>query len=223
MTSAETKLVLNTETRARVLQSRNLVYPAAPISMYVQLKLITSILTPAGVLHTNPDHSFDIAEFQRIVEDEQPQSTITLPNTKAEAFVSVFKNLSPGHETDCYDFVSAVEDWGKDGRHNLNCSEAVLENDTAIRPGTPYAIIAKVGEGESRWRRTHSSEATDTGDLVSVLGKGSMLAILKPSTARVLYSAGSTAYISEAFSPQIANQYPGGLVPAEPSYEYILK
>jgi len=178
---------------------------------HIPLAVVTELALPDGTSYVNVDHSRDVA---RVDFNGQPANyQIPLAASKVSRLVDTFRGLSPGHTLDCHDFVDEVEGWEHD-RSTLNCSQGLFNNAQIIEPGVPYAVLSRTGAA-NRFERIHSCYGTSGRSLLSILGRGSMLAVLDVDTTLGFYPTGRPAYFSRAYSPKEAREYPNGIVPAK--------
>lgn len=173
--------------------------PGENITVPTDFETVTGITLPDGTTYNNRRHSTALSLRKIITAPRNTSESITLPDDRAIRLVSLFRRLRPGHELECHDFVSEVEQWPGD---ILDYDIKILGRTQEVTPGVSYSVQSNFGpEDNFDWVYTHSCMATDSGNFLGIVGNGLMLSVMDRESTEKLYARGGEPYIGEIIPP----------------------
>jgi|GEM_PF-1144035 len=169
--------------------------PEETLAVPTNLQLVTGMTLPDGTTYNNRYHSSDIHIRSLVLAPKSTAESITLPDEKAHRLVSLFRQLRPKHGLECHDLFAQVELWPDIVEQDYTAN--ILGDDRPITPGTPYSVESNFGTADDpRWIYTHSCMGTDRGNLLGIIGRGMMLAVMDRESTENLYARGGDPYLA---------------------------
>lgn len=185
----ETTLRLTTRRCRYELDIPHYLRPEEKIFVSTPFETITGITLPTGKTYNNRRHSHNVRLSRLMRAEKNTSESITLPDDRAQRLVSLFRRLRPGHTLECHDLFSEVLQWPDfdDWKDETD----PLAPDAPIVSGAPYGVQTTFGpEDDFRQAYTHSCLGTGNGNLLGLIGKGMMLAVMTREATEELYARG---------------------------------